>query len=443
MKFIPKSSMMLTAALTVAMPATAFATNGMFMIGYGAKATAMGGAGVAYPQDAMITAYNPAGMTEVGEMRLDATLELFHPPRAVSHDSTTLPTDERSKDDWFPIPAIGAVMSDKSTPMALGMAIVGAGLGTRYKQTDGTFYDPAGSGVAYKQVGVFLMHMDMLPSMAFKMDEHNSVGASVVISMQTFRAFGLESFTSGTFNFSSSTDSLTNRGNDWSFGGGYRLGWLGTYFDKRLNLGFNFSPKIHMQRFNRYSGLFANHGEFDIPKSYTAGLAVKVTPKTTLVFDIQRIYWSEVPSIGHDGPTTTGTLGLNPLCPQGNAGRPECQLGGALGMGFGWRNQTVYKFGAEQKFKNMTLRAGYNYGRSPIPEDQVLFNMLAPATSDRHYTFGATFPRTYSQKDDSDITLTFMHSPQNIIKGPTMFPGASAALAMSQTSFSIAYGLKF
>jgi len=131
MKLIHKGSLSLAAALAVAMPATAFATNGMFMIGYGGKDIAMGGASVAYPQDAMIVASNPAGMTEIGEMRLDATLALFHPPRAVSADST-IATDVRSKDDWFPMPTIGAVMSDKSTPMALGMAIVGAGLGTRY-----------------------------------------------------------------------------------------------------------------------------------------------------------------------------------------------------------------------------------------------------------------------------------------------------------------------
>jgi hypothetical protein len=36
-----------------------------------------------------------------------------------------------------------------------------------------------------------------------------------------------------------------------------------------------------------------------------------------------------------------------------------------------------------------------------------------------------------------------MHAFKNVIKGPTMFPGASASLAMSQTSLSIAYGLKF
>ena len=440
MMFIRKSSLAFAIAFALAIPTTAFATNGMWMIGYGAKATGMGGVGVAYPQDAMAAAYNPASMTEVGEMRFDATLEIFHPPRAVKSDSSTLPANARSKDDWYPIPALGAVMSNPATPLALGMAVIGAGLGTNYPQQDGTMYDPSGGGTAYKNVGVFLMQMQMLPSIAYKVDEHNSFGASLVIAMQTFRAFGLESFTSGTFNFTSSTDNLTNRGNDWSFGGGYRLGWFGTFFDKRLNLGFNYAPVVHMQRFNEYSGLFANHGEFDIPESYTGGIAFKFTPETAVALDIERIKWNNIPSIGHPGPTTSGTLGLNPLCPEGSAGKPQCQLGGTLGMGFGWTNQTVYKIGIEHKYnKKLTLRAGYNYGKSPIPDDQVLFNMLAPATSQVHYTLGATLAR----KDDSDITMTFMHSPKHVIKGPTMFPDSSAAISMSQTSLSIAYGLQF
>jgi hypothetical protein len=36
-----------------------------------------------------------------------------------------------------------------------------------------------------------------------------------------------------------------------------------------------------------------------------------------------------------------------------------------------------------------------------------------------------------------------MHAFEKVIKGPTMFPGASASLSMSQTAISIAYGLKF
>lgn len=449
MKVFSKHSLAMAIALASTVPATVFATNGMNMIGYGAKATAMGGAGVAYPQDAMAVAYNPASMTEVGEMRLDATLELFRPPRCVTHDpSLTLgKTDECSKDNLFPIPAIGAVMSNPATPMALGMAVVGAGLGTNYAQSNGTFYDPIDAGPnfnAYHRVGVFLMQMQMLPSIAYKVDENNSFGASLVIAMQTFRAFGLEAFASPSIPIASDTGHLTNRGYDWSFGGGYRLGWFGSYFDKRFNVGIDYAPKVHMQRFNRYSGLFANHGEFDIPENYTLGLAFKFTPKFAVAMDIERILWNQVPSIGHPGPVSV--TDFNPLCP-GPDTDPQCKLGGTSGMGFGWTNQTVYKLGFDYKYnKDVTLRAGLNYGKSPIPKDQVLFNMLAPATVEKHVTFGATF----AQKDDSDITVTFMHAFKNTIEGPTAFrssgtagPGENAAISMSQTSVSIAYGLKF
>ncbi|MHB8536157.1 MAG: OmpP1/FadL family transporter [Sulfuricaulis sp.] len=451
MKLISRKPLMVALALAMSAPVTVFATNGMFMIGYGAKATGMGGAGVAYPQDGMAAAYNPAGMTEVGETRLDATLELLHAPRSVSHDPTQLlgPTNVRSRNDWFPIPAIGVVMSDPNTPIALGMAIVGAGLGTNYSQSNGTFYDPTQKGGAfdaYHRVGVFLMQMQMLPSIAYRIDEHNSVGATVVIAMQTFRAFGLEAFVAPGINFATSADHLTNRGNDWSFGGGYRVGWLGTYFDKRFNVGFNFSPKVHMQRFNEYQGLFANKGEFDIPENYTLGLAFKFTPKFAVAFDAERILWHRVPSIGHPGPVDTTNFNTFSDCSGGNTS-PDCLLGGSKGMGFGWTNQTVYKLGFDYKYrKDLTLRAGLNYGKAPIPKDQVLFNMLAPATTEKHVTLGATF----AQKDDSDITLTFMHAFRKTIEGPTAFratgttgPGVNAAISMSQTSVSIAYGLRF
>ena len=43
----------------------ALATNGYFMIGYGAKAIGVGGAGVAFPQDRLAGAVNPAGMVLV------------------------------------------------------------------------------------------------------------------------------------------------------------------------------------------------------------------------------------------------------------------------------------------------------------------------------------------------------------------------------------------
>ena len=463
MKLTTKHTLVFAFALALISPVTAFATNGMFMIGYGAKSVGMGGVGVAYPQDAMAAAYNPASMTEVGQMRLDATIELFYPPRAVRQESDLLGnTDVASQDNLYPIPAIGAVMSNPATPLALGMAVIGAGLGTNYNQqtvdSNGNcvqnFYNPCITTIPYKKVGVFLMQMQMLPSIAYRVDEHNSIGFSLVIAMQTFRAFGLNAF--GDLGFSSGGgNNLTNRGNDWSFGGGYRLGWFGKYLaDDRLFLGLNYAPKVRMQRFNEYSGLFAGHGEFDIPENYAAGIAFKITPKSHIAFDIQRILWGDVRSIANLGPNAANPSDLNPngICgvsannPTGNdAISPSCNLGGDEGMGFGWKSQTVYKLGFDYKWsRTLTLRAGWNYGKTPIQSDQVLFNMLAPATVEQHVTFGFT----QALDKESDFSVTFMHAFQKTIKGPTAFPvsgteGDNASISMSQTSLSLAYGLQF
>lgn len=455
MKLSTKHALVFAFALALVSPATVFATNGMNMIGYGAKATGMGGVGVAYPQDAMAVAYNPASMTEVGQMRLDATLEMFYPPRAVRDESGLLgTTDQSSADKIFPIPAIGAVMSSPYTPVALGMAVVGAGLGTNYNQTRTTdtngncvpnFYDPCGTVTPYKHVGVFLMQMQMLPSIAYRVTDTQSVGVSLVIAMQTFRAFGLEAF--GNIGFSGDANHLTNNGNDWSFGGGYRVGWFGKFFNQRLNLGVNYAPQVNMQKFNEYSGLFAGHGEFDIPESYSAGMAFKLTDKSHVAFDIVRINWAKVRSIGNKGPNAADPINLNPngICSSSPSNAPECNLGGDLGMGFGWHDQTVYKLGMDYKWSpTLTLRAGVNYGKSPIQPDQVLFNMLAPATVEKHITFGYT----QAIDKDSDYTFTYMHAFKNTISGPTPFPppstqGDNASITMSQTSLSLAYGLKF
>jgi long-chain fatty acid transport protein len=162
------------------------------------------------------------------------------------------------------------------------------------------------------------------------------------------------------------------------------------------------------------------------------------------VADIQRIMWNDVDSIGNPGPLSDDAQ-FWPTCdPLGDVS--PCQTGGDRGMGFGWTNQTAYKLGVEYKYgKDLTLRGGLNYGKSPIPRHEVLFNMLAPATVERHVTAGFT----KAMDKDSDFTFTLMHAFKETICGPTAFsptPGTgqeNACLAMSQTSLSFAYGLRF
>ena len=120
MRSVSPKALACALAVGVALPASVFATNGYFLIGYGSKSRSMGGAGVAYGQDALAGAANPAAMADldVSTMRIDAGAELFVPKRGFVHDSATLESgfpgsdtgvNHRSGSNVFPIPTMGGV----------------------------------------------------------------------------------------------------------------------------------------------------------------------------------------------------------------------------------------------------------------------------------------------------------------------------------------------
>ncbi len=54
-----------------------------------------------------------------------------------------------------------------------------------------------------------------------------------------------------------------------------------------------------MGKFDKYKGLFAEQGSFDIPSKYGVGIAVKAMPETTVAFDIERINYADVPAVNN------------------------------------------------------------------------------------------------------------------------------------------------
>ena len=437
---------------SISTPSISYATNGMFLIGFGAKSRAMGGVGVAYAQDSLAMAYNPANLGDINP-RFDLGADIFIPPRAVTHESTLLPVNDATNishpsepsgvatSDFFVIPNLGYAdrWNDK---ISYGFAVVGAGLQTEYDQTTpNTFFNY--NGLATNEVGVELMQIQMLPTLSYKVNDTHTFGASLALGFQGFRAEGLQAFEALGFAAPGPDDNLANNIWDISYGAGIRLGWKG-HFDK-LQVGVNYSSKVFMSQFDSYSRLFAEGGRFNIPENYAIGFAYELTPKVNIAFDIQRTLYSGVPSISNPGPNAADPSDFNPLCP--GVDTPDCKLGGDKGMGFGWRDGNVFKLGVDYEYSDKWIfRAGYNYGKSPIPEDQVLFNMLAPATPEHHLTFGAT----YGWNKNIEISFNFMHAFENTIKGPTAFgptqapvDGSNASISMQQNSFGASLGWLF
>lgn len=402
-----RKTQLLIALAAIGFTGSAFATNGYFAHGYGIKAKGMGGAGIAYSQDALAAATNPAGMVLVGS-RVDFGAELFNPNREANVNGATT---YKSGSDLFLVPEFGYNRMIKPD-MSVGVTVYGnGGMNSHYK--------PIGQfNVIGAKTGVDLMQLFIAPTVAMKINENHAVGASLNLAYQRFKASGISNFAG----VSSSAANLSDNGHDDSTGVGVRLGWTGT-LSPMVTMGATYQSKTKMSEFDKYSGLFAEQGDFDIPENYGLGIAVKATPKTTVALDVVRIKYSDVKSIANN----ISTLGVN-------------QLGTDAGPGFGWKDQTVFKLGvSHQVDDSLTVRAGYNHGSAVIPTTEIAFNILAPATVKDHLTLGAT----WTLQNGAELSGYYMHAFSESITGATpQLGGGNSTIKMNQNALGVAYGWK-
>ncbi|HEB55034.1 MAG TPA: long-chain fatty acid transporter [Gammaproteobacteria bacterium] len=403
-------------------PISAMATNGYFSHGYGMKAKGMGGAGIAYGQDGLAAATNPANMVRVGN-RIDFGLDVFMPDRKteiVGNGGGGNASYDPNKDKVFFIPEFGYNKMINNT-MSFGVSVFGnGGMNTSYKKSIALF-----GGATGTKAGVNLEQLFISPTFSMKIDDKNSFGVALNLIYQTFEASGLQNFDNATY--SSSPGNVTDNGKDTSTGYSLRLGWTGEITDK-VTLGATYQNKADMSAFSKYKGLFAEQGSFDIPESYGVGIAVKATPKVNVAFDITQINYSGVKAIS------------NPLLPN----LSSAKLGNSGGAGFGWQDMTVYKLGVDwQQSSSLVLRAGYNHSSQPIPNGETFFNLLAPGVVEDHLTAGAT----WTLQNQSELTFALMYAMEKTVKGsnsiPSGFGSGEANLTMSQLSLGVAYGWKF
>lgn len=416
-----------------------YATNGMFMIGNGNKSQAMGGAGIALQLDSLSGATNPATIAGM-ENRFDIGMDLFY-VNAESQLGSVSAESEASVnpfgvDNLFIMPAIG-VTYQYTNDITLGFTMVPTGGGGTKFTTN--FFEAAAAGTTNTstindKLGVDLIVAEMAPTLAYKLDEENQVGVSLVLSMARFNAYGIGLFDPFTQN-QGSIDDFTNQGKDWTWGAGLRIGWLGQYGD--FSVGAVYTSKVIQDDFNRYEELFADHGSFDVPAILGLGFSYQATAELLLAMDITYTFYEDVKAIGNAGPNLAGD-------PDGPLGDESRRLGLENGLGFGWDNQTVFKVGLEYLYTdNLILRTGWNYGKSPIDENEdIIFNLLAPASTQNHFTLGGT----YILSKDMELSFSYVHAFEYEQSGPTYISDDGSnlgRLSMSQHSLGATFGYKF
>ena len=412
----------LATALSLAIAPAVYATNGMAPTGLGQVHEAMGGAAVGNPQNTTTLMTNPAAGSFIDD-GFDVGLEIFIPDRsAKSNFDPSLPPFSGNGKKNFLIPE--AAYKKSVGKYALGISMYGnGGMNTKYKDSP-KFPTPNGpfpmNGGAASATGINLEQLFIAPTISTKLNDKHSVGLAVNLVMQKFKAQGIGAFQGDPRANPNELKAFTNPGSSTATGIGAQIGWMGKLNDK-FTVGASYRFKTKMSAFKKYKGLFADHGKLDVPAALTIGASAQISSRTTVAFDVQKIYYSDVTAIG-------------------NGFDARGRFGDKDGPGFGWDDQTVYKLGIKtQATPKLAVMAGYNHGKAPLDSKDTFFNVLAPATVEDHLSLGFE----YSLSKDSSIIGSYTHTFKNTIKGDLLNAHQPFDLTMEQDAAGIAYSKRF
>jgi long-chain fatty acid transport protein len=205
--------------------------------------------------------------------------------------------------------------------------------------------------------------------------------------------------------------------------------------EAELSMGINVDPGIfqgaptgnYMDMIVPVSGEITV-SDFEWPAMYGVGVAYRPVPRVMLAMDVHRIGWSDVMDDfrmtfqADDTPENGGFAGL--------------ELDAVLFQG--WEDQTVIAVGGAVGVSDeLTLRAGFNGAKNPVPSKYL--NALFPAIVENHLTFGAGY---LFGTGSLDVSMAFglETSDTNPGNGSTVPPVESTH---SQFNWMLMYGHRF
>jgi long-chain fatty acid transport protein len=412
----------LTVALAISLPA--WATNGDNLIGVGPISRAMGGVGVASPQDAISAVFaNPAGMCfgpycPSSEMNFAGTAFM---PKVKTRISMTAwgTVEDDSADNVYAIPAFGFSLpiGGAASNWRFGLAAYGVtGLGVDYRGT--TVDNPTFVGGAFPAAqGEYtaLQIMKFAPAVAWQVSPTWSVGLAAHIDYATL---DLRSGTSPGYALGLQPGVIFKPTDDLSFG----LSYVTAQSVKHTNV----------KDFDPPAGNGLDDLELEAPQQVALGGAYTFFGgKFLLEADAKWLDWKNAKGY----------------------------------KDFDWDSQWVFAIGGQlEVVDNLFLRAGYNFGTNPVKEhngwtaaDTVsvqghslpqyyyeTFRIVGfPAIVEQHYTFGAG----YQFSENLRLDLGFMFAPENTITETGSDPAgagqATISSSLSETSVDLGFTWRF
>ena len=330
-----------------ALSSAAHATDGLQFNGFSGRTVALNGGGSANPKDSQAGFLNPASFAFTGN-RLDVT-GMF---AAVDAVSSVGPSDF----DGHPrVPAAFAGYSRQiNDRLSFGVSTWASGLILDFKE-------PVAG--ATSNTSLTLLQPIIAPTLAYKLNDRNAIGASLLLAGQYVDIKGLEGF------------GLSNPGTTQSYGVGVSLGWIGSPTDN-LRLSASYFSRVEMGDLDGYENHFADESDIDIPARVVLGAAYDVSPRLTVMADYNWINWKDIRPFGNPFPG-------------------DGVFGSVDGPGGGWQEQSIIKIAADYKLdKKWTLHGGASFSNRLFESDQNALNILIPATYDTHIGLGATYQAT-------------------------------------------------
>ncbi|MBI3431727.1 MAG: outer membrane protein transport protein [Hydrogenophilales bacterium] len=374
------------AAVGLAVPGLAMATNGMLMEGYGPIAAGMGGASMAYDNGTAAMANNPATLGLMADgSRVDVMLGFVGP------DVKTSMGIGKSKADAFYMPAFG--YAKKQGKLTYGAGIYGqGGMGTEYASGD----------MAQVSVGRVIFPL------AYAVNDRFNVGGSVDVVWA-----GMDMVVSGYgINFKDGSN-FTGAAKGYSlaakFGFTYKL-------DDALTVGGVYQTAGNLPDLK--DGAYKVQG-FDMPATLGLGLAWQANDRLMVAADVKDVLWGS--------SMNTVTIYKN----------------GAVVAPFqqDWNDQIVLSLGLAYKFNDaLTGRVGYNYGKNPIPNQFVSY--LWPAIVENHYMAGLG----YAFSKQSTVNFALSYVPQVSVTGTGPLPpsgNGGMTIEHSQVNWQLMYSYTF
>ncbi len=390
-----------------------FATNGDNLIGVSPASRGMGGIGVGMPVGPTDTIFrNPAWMSYYKGFNMSFGGILFFPEVKAKSNITGTEASATSKSKMFVVPEVGIVhqINDKLT---FGIGAFGvSGMGVDYRNNSGLL-----------NMHTNFQFMRVIPTLAYKVNDAISVSGAVHLAY-------------GSLDMGAKLCTPPPSVVCWNASGGQSQTYgIGAQLGVAYNVGdFVYAGLTYQSPVNMtYKRVFDSNGneqfeDFKLtqPLELAFGVGVKPMDNLKVGMDIRWINWKNAKGYKN----------------------------------FQWKDQWVIALGGEFKpMQKLALRAGYNYGKSPIrggakdttrnktiPNftapfsdfDIAMFNLIGfPAITEHHITLGLGYEFT----KNFGIDLAYKHAFNKKVRATAGTAYVEAQNA--QNAFSIGLNWKF